>query len=160
MISRRRFEVQTREAVDSDLALVRSLFREYASEIKIDLSFQNFEAELASMPGPYTPPAGAILFAEASGQPLGVVAIRPLLEGTCEMKRLYLRPEARGTGIGGMLVEAAIACARSRSYSRIVLDTLPQMDTAIRLYESKGFKPCAPYYANPNPALFFELALA
>jgi hypothetical protein len=98
MIGRRRFEAKTREAVDSDLALVRSLFREYASEIQIDLGFQNFEAELASLPGPYAPPAGAILLAEGPhSEPLGVVAIRPLLGDTCEMKRLYIRP-----GNGGL----------------------------------------------------------
>jgi ribosomal protein S18 acetylase RimI-like enzyme len=145
MIGRRRFEAKTREAVDSDLALVRSLFREYASEIQIDLGFQNFEAELASLPGPYAPPAGAILLAEGSphSAPLGVVAIRPLLGDTCEMKRRYIRPEVRGAGIGAMLVDAAVADARRRSYSKIVLDTLPHMNAAIHLYESKGFRPRA-----------------
>lgn len=142
-----------------DFEIVRAMVREYAAAIAIDLSFQKFEDELNSLPGPYAEPEGVILIAEFANSPVGVVALKPLSAEICEMKRLYVKPSARGSGVGVVLIDALIEHARRHCYCRMVLDTLPQMTAAIRLYESRGFAHCAPYYSNPNPALFYALDL-
>jgi ribosomal protein S18 acetylase RimI-like enzyme len=152
-------EIVLRKATDSDLDLVRILFREYAAEIKVDLCFQDFEAELATLPGKYAQPAGVILLAERGNAAVGVVAVRPISTDICEMKRLYLRPEARGLGVGAKLVDSIIAYARAAGYQRIVLDTLVSMASAMTLYQSRGFQRIDPYYQNPHSALFFALDL-
>ncbi len=138
-----------------DLEVVRSLFREYAESLGVDLGFQDFEAELAGLPGNYEPPAGRLLLAWTSAKPVGCVALRPLTGGACEMKRLYVQPRARGEQLGRRLAERICEEARFAGYSRICLDTLPGMSAAIQLYETLGFQPVEPYTYNPVPGVLF-----
>jgi len=146
----------------ADGDVVRELFVEYADSLGIDLSFQDFAAELAQLPGKYVPPLGDILIArDAAGMALGCVALRPTaMPGAAEIKRLYLRPAARRQALGRRLVEAVIARAREAGHARVVLDTLAGMDAARRLYAALGFRPVPPYYDNPLPdTLYMALAL-
>ena len=139
---------------------VRKLLREYEASLGVSLCFQGFERELAALPGEYAPPAGRLLLALEAGQALGCVALRKLDDETCEMKRLYLRPEFRGKGAGRSLALAIIDEARKIGCNKMRLDTLPSMREAIALYESLGFKRIEPYYRNPVPgAVFMELKL-
>lgn len=147
-------ELRTAE-LPRDLPEVRRLFREYADGLGIDLAFQDFEAELASLPGKYAPPAGRIVLAWRGAEAVGCVALRPLDDSTCEMKRLYLRPEARGVQLGRRLAERICAEARAAGYARICLDTIPSMAAAVALYTSLGFKSTAPYVFNPVPDALF-----
>ena len=140
--------------------MVRGLFREYAGGLGVDLCFQDFDRELAGLPGDYGPPAGRLLLASDAEQAVGCGALRKLDDGACEMKRLYVRKSARGTGLGRRMAEALIGEARLIGYDRMRLDTLPSMGEAITLYRSLGFVSIAPYRKNPVPgALFLELAL-
>ena len=140
-----------RPAQPDDLGAVRGFLREYADGLSVDLSFQNFEAELADPLGFYE----LVLLAED-----GCVALRRIDEETCEMKRLFVRRAGRGGGLGRRLAEAVIAEARARGYRRIVLDTLPEMAAAQALYRSLGFREREPYRHNPVPgAAFLELEL-
>jgi GNAT superfamily N-acetyltransferase len=140
----------------SDIEEVRALVREYAASLPFALDFQDFDRELNESPGDYAPPQGALLLARGAG----CVALRPIDETTCEMKRLYVRPSARGTGLGRRLAEAAITEARTLGYKRMRLDTVPGMDSAQSLYEQLGFEDIAPYRSNPIPgARFLELQL-
>lgn len=133
-----------------DLAAIAGLFRAYAASLPVDLGYQDFEAELAALPGKYAPPAGALLIArDGAGAPLGCVALRPMADGCCEMKRLYVAPAGRGLGLGRALAEAICAEARRRGYREIRLDTLPTMTEAQGLYARLGFVPTAPYYDTP-----------
>jgi GNAT superfamily N-acetyltransferase len=141
-----------RAELPQDLEVIRELFREYAASLGIDLEFQSFEAELSSLPGKYEPPGGRILIAWKGTQPVGCVALRPLDSSTCEMKRLYVRPLARGEKLGRRLAESICQEARKAGYSRICLDTLPTMGSAQALYRSLGFVPIEPYVFNPIPA--------
>ena len=144
-----------------DAELVRELFIEYADSLGFDLCFQGFDQELATLPGRYQPPSGRLLLARSQGRALGCVALRELVEGVCEMKRLYVRPEARGTGVGAMLTDAIIAEARSAGHRRIRLDTVaPIMQPAVALYRRRGFVEIEPYTENPiEGALYLELPL-
>ncbi len=133
------------------------LFRAYAASLPIDLAFQDFEAELAALPGKYSPPHGALFLARGVGHgALGCVALRPLGEaGICEMKRLYVDPAARGLGLGKALVEAILNEAISLGYLEMRLDTLPSMHGALALYAGFGFAPVKAYYDTPVPDTVF-----
>ena len=145
---------------EADIAAAARLFAAYAASLPFDLSFQNFAAEQAGLPGKYAPPTGALLLAHRDGAVIGCVALRPFEGDRCEMKRLYIAPEGRGLGTGRALVTAIIAAARDAGYREMLLDTLPTMTAAIALYKSFGFGPIAPYYNNPVPgALFLSLRL-
>ncbi|MBI1810116.1 MAG: GNAT family N-acetyltransferase [Gemmatimonadetes bacterium] len=138
-----------------DLDVVRELFREYADSLGVDLDFQGFHDELAGLPGKYHAPAGRVLLAMAGGEPVGCIAMRPLADGDCEMKRLYVRPAGRGSQLGRRLVLAICGVAREAGHQRIRLDTLPTMTAARALYASLGFVPIAPYVFNPIPGTAF-----
>lgn len=139
---------------------VRQLFLEYALSLKIDLDFQGFEAEYKTLPGKYAPPGGALILALVDGKAAGCVALRKISEGICEMKRLYVRDNYRGLGIGKKLITMIIKEARRLNYHYIRLDTLPTMDKAQDLYISLGFYDIAPYVFNPiKGTKFLELKL-
>jgi ribosomal protein S18 acetylase RimI-like enzyme len=139
----------------------RLLFREYESSLGISLCFQNFEKELAELPGAYAAPDGRLLLANYNDELAGCVALRRLDDRTCEMKRLFVREKFRGKGIGRSLIETIIRHAQEIGYKRMLLDTLPpRMNDAIALYRSIGFRTIAPYYDNPVAgAVFMELTL-
>jgi putative acetyltransferase len=145
----------------SEINEARELFREYSERLGLDLCFQNFEQELAELPGRYALPEGRLLLAISNGQVAGCVGLRKIGDGVCEMKRLYVRPKFRGLGIGRAMAVHLIEEARSLNYSQMRLDTLPaQMGEAIRMYRSLGFREIEPYYHNPvEGALFLELTL-
>ncbi len=145
---------------ESRVETVRALFREYAESLGVDLCFQDFERELAGLPGDYAPPAGRLYLALEEESPGGCVGLRKISDEICELKRLYVRPLYRGKGIGRRLVREAVRDARRIGYARMRLDTLPSMKRAQELYLAMGFKPIAAYRHNPVPgAGFLELEL-
>jgi len=147
---------------DSDIKTVRHLFRAYADSLPFSLAFQGFAAELAELPGPYSPPGGCLLLAKRASLAVGVVGLKPLAAGIAEIKRLYVAPEARGDGLGRALAERAIAAARTKGYERLRLDThRPSMAAAIALYRNLGFVEIAPYGPDLDGKIaFFEKQLS
>ncbi len=142
------------------LETIAMLFREYAASLPFDLTFQGFDDEVASLPGHYAAPLGALILATIDGEPAGCVALRPLTATTCEMKRLYVRPTGRGTGAGRALASAIIDAARRAGYTHMRLDTTPDMAAAHALYASLGFREIAPYRHNPiDGTRYLELTL-
>jgi putative acetyltransferase len=143
----------------AQLAEVRQIFGEYARELGVDLCFQNFEAELASLPGDYAPPQGALLLALVDGAVAGCGALRPLPEAdypnACEMKRLFVRRAFRRFGLGRQIAEALIDQAVRAGYSTMLLDTLDDMEAARGLYATLGFEEVPPYYYNPLPGAHY-----
>jgi putative acetyltransferase len=147
-----------------DLKSIQTLFQAYALGLGLDISFQNFNHELANLQGKYALPKGALLLAKStsSGEAIGCVGLRPLdLESTCEMKRLYVSPNGRGTGVGRALAEAIIVEAKRLGHRRVVLDTLGPMTTPLKLYRGLGFTDIEPYYHNPlADVVYLELTLS
>lgn len=160
-MSKKSQTVTLREVVnEKDIATARRLFREYAEWLGIDLSFQSFDQELASLPAPYSRPLGFILLAEDHNVVAGCIGLRPVDRDIAELKRLYVVQTYRGHGIGRRMIEAAIIESKKIGYTRLRLDTLPSMKTAQRLYHDLGFKPIAPYYHNPIEGTeYLELTL-
>lgn len=144
-------------AVPDEMGIVRALFLEYGRSLNFDLCFQGFEQELADLPGRYAGPRGQILLAPGAG----VVALRPLSDDICEMKRLYVQPHARGRGLGAHLARAIIAVGQERGYRAMRLDTHESMVAAIALYRELGFREIAPYSDSQMTGLrYYELPLA
>ena len=145
----------------AQIAQARELFVEYAQALGFSLCFQNFDQELAGLPGDYAPPGGRLLLAEYRGQLAGCVALHQLGPGICEMKRLYLRPQFRGKGLGRVLAEIVIAEGRAMGCRQMRLDTVePVMPNAVAMYRRLGFKEIEPYCPNPiDGALYMELEL-
>lgn len=145
---------------EADLAVVQALLREYAASLDVDLAYQHFEEEMGSLPGDYAWPLGVLLLAHDGTSAVGCVGVRPLAEQRCEMKRLYVRPAARGCGLGRQLAEAAIAFGQAAGYRAIRLDTLPSMHDAQALYRTLGFVDIPAYRPSPVAGnVFMELAL-
>jgi ribosomal protein S18 acetylase RimI-like enzyme len=136
-------------STEQHLKIARKLFEEYAASLDFEICFQDFAAELAQFPGCYAPPTGRLLLAFAGGHAAGCVALRRLEDGVCEMKRLYVRPEFRGSGIGRALAEAVVCQAREIGYKSIRLETVGTMQKAQSLYGSLGFKDIQPCCSNP-----------
>lgn len=137
-----------------ELTSAAALFRAYAKALPVDLAPQGFSQELASLPGVYAPPAGELLLAKRGDHVLGVIALKPLdSPHVAEIKRLFVRPQARGKGVGKALIEAAVITAQRLGYGEIKLDTLPEMAGAIALYKAAGFTPIPPYGSHPYPGL-------
>ena len=150
-----------RPAEVDEMEAVRALFREYQAWLDVDLCFQGFEQELAALPGDYCAPRGGLWLARHGGQLAGVVALRPMDRRCAELKRLWVRPGHRGSGLGRRLTQRAIRFARENGYGALRLDTLPQMKSAQALYRSLGFRVIAPYYENPVAGVvYMELLLA
>ena len=150
-------QAQTTEEIET----VRKIFREYETWLGLDLCFQGFEGELASLPGKYALPDGRLFLAYAEGDLAGCAALRKLEPGVCEMKRLFVRDEFRGLGIGRLLIDALISAAEDIGYDKLLLDTHPaKMGKAVDLYRSYGFTEIPAYYNNPyEGVLFMELSL-
>jgi ribosomal protein S18 acetylase RimI-like enzyme len=147
--------IEIQEAQLEDMDVVHELFQEYAAELGVDLCFQGFTEELATLPWLYARPRGFIYLARQDGIVAGCIALKPLADGVCEMKRLYVRPTHRGYGIAQMLALTCLEQAKIIGYSFMKLDTLQRMAPAIRLYTKLGFEKSDPYYANPLPEVVY-----
>jgi putative acetyltransferase len=153
-------EIRT-AVLPNELRIIKGLFQEYADSLNFELDFQDFREELATLPGKYAPPLGCILVAKENGETVGCVAVRPLGEEICEMKRLYVKPLHRGKRIGRDLALAIIDEAKRLGYKAMRLDTVVEMREASALYRALGFQPIDAYCYNPLPgAMYFELKLA
>ena len=136
-----------------ELISAAALLRAYAKSLPVDLGPQGFSQELESLPGPYAPPGGELLLAKRGDHVLGCIGLKPLAPGIAEIKRLFVREQARGLGVGKALIEAITRTARELGYAEVKLDTLPQMQSAIALYQAAGFVPIAPYGSHAYPGL-------
>ncbi len=155
----KKFEINSYSS-DSQLINVKKLFIEYEKYLGIDLCFQDFETELANLPGKYAEPEGVILLATVNDEAVGVVALRKIEDGICEMKRLYVQESARGLGIARAFSEKLIELAKAKGYHTMKLDTLARLEAATKLYRSLGFQEVKPYNFNPEEdVLYFELSL-
>jgi GNAT superfamily N-acetyltransferase len=149
-------QAQTKKEIED----ARKLFREYEAFLDVDLCFQGFQEELDGLPGRYSRPSGDLLIGLDGERTVGCVAVRKLDEAACEMKRLFVRPEARGTGLGTKLAQEIIAVAQELGYNLMRLDTLDRLTEAMHIYKELGFRRTAPYYDNPLPGVvYWELAL-
>ena len=147
-------------ATEADVPVLKVMLQDYVAWVDHDLSFQDLESELQNFPGDYAPPCGALLAASVSGRVAAMIALRRIDDATCEMKRLYVSPDARGLGLGRTLVLRILDEARKLGYRAIRLDTLPQMGGAQALYAGLGFRDIAPYYETPiQGTRFMELTL-
>jgi len=145
---------------EQDFADAKDLFLEYANSLNFELCFQNFEKEISDLPAQYSEPTGCIILCYEDNKPIGCVGLRKFAEGICEMKRLYLKNEARGKGIGRALAEKIIGKANERGYKKMQLDTIETMKEAISLYKSMGFKEISPYRFNPiKGVVYMELEI-
>lgn len=145
----------------ADYAAAKSLIRDYVSWLGEDLSYQDFDTEMAGFPGKYLPPRGEILLAQLGEAPVGVVCLQPLSEDICEMKRMWADPARRGQGIGRRLAEAIVDAGRTRGYRLMRLDTLSRLTSAVSLYENLGFRRIPAYYNNPTEGvIYLELDLS
>jgi ribosomal protein S18 acetylase RimI-like enzyme len=152
-------EIQTAVLPD-EIPVIKGLFQEYADSLSFELDFQDFREELETLPGKYAPPMGSILVARENGETVGCVAVRPLSESLCEMKRLYVKPAHRGKSLGRELALAIIEESKRLGYKVMRLDTVVEMKEASALYRALGFQPIDPYCYNPLPgAMYFELKL-
>jgi len=147
-------DIRTAE-LPADLPVVRLLFRRYAESLGIDLGFQEFEAEFISLPGKYSPPRGCLLLAWNGDRAVGCVALRPIDDNVCEMKRLYVHPDVRAQHVGRRLAERILQEARVIGYRSMYLDTLPSMTSALHMYYDLGFRPVEPYVFNPIAGAIF-----
>ena len=136
-----------------ELTSAAALFRAYAKALPVDLAPQGFSQELKSLPGPYAAPEGELLLAKRGDHVLGCIALKRLEPGVAEIKRLFVRPQARGLGVAKALITDLVKIARERGYREIKLDTLPEMTAAVALYKSFGFAPIPPYGSHPYPGL-------
>lgn len=154
-------DIEFRAVIGQDkLEEVKQLFLEYVQSLKIDLAFQDFETELKTLPGKYGPPDGALILSSVEGKASGCIALRKISDDVCEMKRLYVRDQYRGVGIGRKLIARIIQEALKHNYRYMRLDTLSIMETALNLYQSFGFYDIEPYIYNPIAgARFMELKL-
>ena len=145
---------------DTDIEIIRKLFVEYAESLGYNLCFQGFNEELKTLPGKYSAPEGILLLAEVSGRIAGCVALRKIGEGICEMKRLYVKPQFRGLGLGKALAVRIIDEGKKLDYKIMRLDTLDILEKAIQIYQQLGFRKVSPYYDNPLPGVtYWELEL-
>ena len=160
LMSKPRGITWTEAKSDSDFDVTRELFEEYAAGLGVSLCFQNFAYELDNLRQVYGPPGGCVLLAQSDEATIGCVAVRPFRDGVCEMKRLYIRPAARGLSIGRLLVNEIIKRARVFGYRKMVLDTLDSMQAAQKLYRSMGFREFKPDHSVPlDGLLYMELDL-
>ncbi len=158
-MSERAISIEAAEG-PTDMERVRALFLEYQDWLGVDLCFQGFEDELATLPGAYAPPKGSLWFAKVDGEIAGVAGVRPFKDGLCEMKRLWVRPAFRGLGVGRRLAESTIAAASAAGYRAMCLDTLGHMTAARAIYEDLGFREISAYYDNPlEDVRYLELEL-
>jgi GNAT superfamily N-acetyltransferase len=145
------------QASGDQIGLVRELWNEYWASLGFSRDFQHFDAELSSLPGAYSAPRGRLLIAFLGDQPAATAALRPLSEEACEIKRMYVRPQDRGHGLGRLLLKHLLDEARSEGYTRMYADTMPTLTTALALYRSAGFVDIGPYGDDPTPGAVYLL---
>ncbi|MDA8637827.1 GNAT family N-acetyltransferase [Rhodospirillales bacterium] len=149
-----KFEIRKADGAE-DMAIAADLFREYQTWLDVDLCYQDFEAELVNVAEMYAPPRGVIFIASVNGDDVGVGALRPVSDTCCEMKRVYVRESARGSGIGKTIIDLLITHGKTSGYASMILDTLPKLKTAQAIYKALGFQEIPAYYKNPLPGVVY-----